>query len=95
MNATSASYNHSRGYYECYLCHKGFGDLRSLNQHVNSPAHKEKVYHCPGRACGKEFRALAALFNHLESVTCGTVRFAAVQRSVGGILSGRRMIGFA
>lgn len=65
-----------------------------MNAHVNSPAHKEKVYHCPGRACSREFKALAALFNHLESETCGTVKFEAVQRNVGGILSGQRMIAF-
>lgn len=95
ITATSASWNHYTGMYECYLCHKGFRDLQSLNNHVNSPAHKEKVYHCPGRMCNREFRALAALFNHLESEACGAVRFDTVQRNVGGILSGQRMIGFA
>jgi hypothetical protein len=93
--ASSASYNYNRSCYECYLCHKGFEQLESLNQHLNSPVHKEKAYHCPGRACGGEFSALAALFNHLESESCGTVRFDAVQRNVGGILSGKKMIGFA
>lgn len=95
ITATRASWNPYRGEYECYLCHKGFGELQSLNQHVNSPAHREKVYHCPGRGCAKEFRALAPLFNHLESESCGAVRFDAVQRNVGGFLSGQRMIGFA
>jgi hypothetical protein len=94
ITATSASYNRNSDLYECYLCHKGFRELKSLNSHVNSPTHREKVYHCPGRACGKEFRALAPLFNHLESETCGAVRFDAVQRNVGGILSGKRLIGF-
>jgi phage FluMu protein Com len=94
ITATSASWNPRIGMYECYLCHKGFRELKSLNSHVNSPAHKEHVYHCPGRTCGREFRALAALFNHLESETCGAVRFDAVQRNVGDILSGQRRIGF-
>jgi hypothetical protein len=93
--ATLASYNHNSGFYECYLCHKGFRELKSLDAHVNSPAHKEKVYHCPGRGCDKDFRALAPLFNHLESEACGAVRFDAVQRNVGGFLSGNRLIGFA
>jgi hypothetical protein len=66
----------------------------SLNSHLNSPAHREKVYHCPGRGCGKEFRALAPLFNHLESESCGAVRFETVQRNVGGILGGNRLIAF-
>ncbi|KAG9379910.1 Dimer-Tnp-hAT domain containing protein [Pyrenophora tritici-repentis] len=74
ITATSASYNCDTLLYECYLCHKGFRELKSLNAHVNSPVHKEKVYHCPGRACAREFRALAALFNHLESESCGAVR---------------------
>ncbi|EDU49779.1 Zinc finger protein [Pyrenophora tritici-repentis] len=95
ITATSASYNCDTLLYECYLCHKGFRELKSLNAHVNSPVHKEKVYHCPGRACAREFRALAALFNHLESESCGAVRFDAVQRNVRGFLSGKRMIGFA
>jgi hypothetical protein len=68
--------------------------LQGLNQHVNSSVHKEKAYHCPGRACAKEFTSLAGLFNHLESETCGAVRFDTVQRNVGGFLSGQRRIGF-
>ncbi|KAH6644751.1 hypothetical protein C7974DRAFT_430449 [Boeremia exigua] len=92
LTATSASWNPYIGKYECYLCHKAFSELHSLNSHVNSPAHKDNVYHCPGQTCRKEFRALAALFNHLESETCGAVRFDAVQRNVGGILSGQRRI---
>jgi hypothetical protein len=77
------------------VCHKAFRELKSLNAHVNSPAHKQKVYHCPGRGCAKDFRALAALFNHLESEACGAVRFEAVQRNVGVFLGGGRAIGFA
>jgi hypothetical protein len=95
FTATSASWNSRIGKYECYLCHKGFQELKSLSNHVNSPAHKEHVYHCPGQMCGREFRALAALFNHLESEACGTMRFETVQRNVGGILSGKRRIAFA
>ncbi|KAF1959877.1 hypothetical protein CC80DRAFT_514305 [Byssothecium circinans] len=95
ITATSASYNHHTDRYECYLCHRGFTQLIDLNQHVNSPAHRQHVYHCPGRGCIKEFKALAGLFNHLESETCGAVRFEAVQRNVTGFDGGRRLIGFA
>lgn len=94
IEATAALYNEYRGCYECYLCHKGFGSLSGLNQHVRSPVHKQNAYHCPGRACGREFKALAGLFNHLESETCGAVRFEAMQRNVGSFLSGRKMIRF-
>jgi hypothetical protein len=76
------------------MCHREFGSLQALNQHVNSPAHREKVYHCPGRTCSKDFTALASLFNHLESEVCGAVRFEAVQRNVGNFLDGRRLISF-
>ncbi|KAF1999664.1 hypothetical protein P154DRAFT_436713 [Amniculicola lignicola CBS 123094] len=81
--------------YECYLCDKEFATLQAVNQHVNSPAHKQKVYHCPGRGCAKEFMSLASLFNHLESESCGAVKFESVQRNVGSFLTGRRTIGFA
>jgi hypothetical protein len=64
-----------------------------LNRHVNSPAHKEEIYHCPGRAGGREFHTLAPLFNHLESETCVAVRFDAAQKIVAGFLSGQRPIG--
>jgi hypothetical protein len=82
--------------WECYICHRGFDSLRGLNQHVNSPIHKEKVYHCPNKrgGCDKQFVSLAALFNHLESESCSFMRFSAVQSHVGTILDGRRMIAF-
>jgi hypothetical protein len=79
--------------FECYICHREFGSARALQQHVNSPTHKQKVYHCPGR-CTKEFVSLAALFNHLESESCGAMRFETVQRNVSNFLTGRRMIAF-
>lgn len=70
--------------------------MKGLNQHVNSAAHSQKVYHCFGRGCGREFARLAGLFNHLESETCGAARFESVQRNVGGFLTGgQRAIGFA
>ncbi|KAF2111719.1 hypothetical protein BDV96DRAFT_176031 [Lophiotrema nucula] len=81
-------------FYECYLCHREFRSLGALNQHVNSPVHKQRVYHCPSRGCSKEFVALAGLFNHLESESCGAVKFDVVQRNVGGFLSGNRLIAF-
>ncbi|KAH6642826.1 hypothetical protein C7974DRAFT_431182 [Boeremia exigua] len=78
--------------HKCYLCHKGFCELKTLNNYVHLPAHKEHVYHCPGRIYRREFRSLAFLFNHPKSETCG-VRFDAVQRNFGGTLSGQRSIG--
>ncbi|KAJ5662774.1 hypothetical protein N7462_011700 [Penicillium macrosclerotiorum] len=78
--ATHAAWNGHN--WECYLCHKLFKNVKSLNQHINSPTHKQKIYHCPNRRenCNKQFVSLAALFNHLESETCGLLRFRQVQQ---------------
>ncbi|KAK5116325.1 hypothetical protein LTR85_009297 [Meristemomyces frigidus] len=81
-------------YWECYMCHRDFKTTTALNQHLNSPAHQQKVYHCPNRSCSKEFVALAALFNHLESESCSFMRFENVQKHVGNVLSGNRLIAF-
>ncbi|KAK6437634.1 hypothetical protein LTR95_006163 [Oleoguttula sp. CCFEE 5521] len=77
--------------YECYLCRRDFKTLRSLNQHLDSPTHKQKIYHCFGRGCGKEFPTLAALFGHLESEACGATRFESVQQNVANVFSGRAL----
>ncbi|KAI7204270.1 hypothetical protein KC343_g7695 [Hortaea werneckii] len=90
--ATSAAWN---GYgFECYFCQREFNTVRSLDQHLNSPAHRQRVYHCPNHRCEKEFVSLAGLFNHLESETCAFMRFEKVQRQVGHVLNGNRMITF-
>lgn len=82
--------------WECYICHSQFSSLHRLNMHLNSPTHKEKVYHCPNHrgGCPKQFVSLARLFNHLESETCSFMRFDKVQQHVGRILDGRRLIAF-
>jgi hypothetical protein len=90
--ATNASWN---GYYfECYLCHHQFTSLIGLNRHLSSPTHKQKLYHCFVSRCGKQFSALAPLFNHLESESCGAVRFGQVQRVATGIMTGQKKIAF-
>ncbi|KAK3292808.1 uncharacterized protein B0H64DRAFT_201676 [Chaetomium fimeti] len=90
--ATAAAYN---GYgYECFFCQREFGTLHGLNQHLNSPAHQEVLYHCPNTRCGSEFKALAAVINHLESESCGAMRFETVQRQIGDIVSGNRLLQF-
>jgi hypothetical protein len=90
--ATEKAWNHRVGAYECYLCHRPFGKLASLNQHLSSPTHQQKLYHCPDASCKKEFATLAAMVNHLESESCGCMRFEAVQRKVQHIVDPRRMI---
>ncbi|KAI1101629.1 hypothetical protein F4804DRAFT_315435 [Jackrogersella minutella] len=81
--------------YECYLCHHKFEKLESLNQHLASPKHQQKLYHCPkGLTCGREFTTLAALMNHLESESCRYTRFENVQKNAKNILSSDRLISF-
>lgn len=82
--------------WECYICHREFNKRGSLDQHLNSPVHQQAVYRCPNNRsrCGKEFSTLAALFGHLESEACGFMRFEKVQKQVGNVLTGRKLIGF-
>lgn len=76
--ATNKSWN---GYFfECYICHRLFDQLNGLNQHLNSPIHKSKLYKCLNRVCNGEFTSLAGLFSHLESEGCGFMRFHQVQQ---------------
>lgn len=70
--------------------------MTDLNLHLNSPAHREKIYHCPNtRGCNKEFVSLGALFNHLESEACGYMRFGGVQnvhRRLNDAILNRKLI---
>jgi uncharacterized NAD-dependent epimerase/dehydratase family protein len=70
-----------------------FFDL-SLTKHVASCPDQEILYHCPKRSCPSEFKTLAAIINHLESETCGAMRFDTVQRRIGDIVSGNRLLCF-
>lgn len=53
---------------------------------------QQALYHCPKRTCAKDFTTLGALINHLESETCGFVRFGAVQANINGLVSGNRLL---
>ncbi|KAK0669899.1 hypothetical protein QBC41DRAFT_99369 [Cercophora samala] len=80
--------------WECYFCHRSFGKLESLNQHLNSPAHQQPLYHCPNHNCRLDFKTLAAIINHLESESCSFMRFEQVQKKIGGIVRGDRLLTF-
>jgi DNA-directed RNA polymerase subunit RPC12/RpoP len=90
--ATEKAWNVEAEAYECYLCHRLFGKLGSLNQHLGSLIHQSKLYHYLGASCRKDFTALAAMINHLESESCGCMRFDVVQKRVQYIVDPRRMI---
>lgn len=44
--------------------------------------------------CGKEFKRLAGVMNHLESESCRFTRFENVQSGFRSIVRGDRLIGF-
>ncbi|KAH7150369.1 hypothetical protein B0J13DRAFT_287648 [Dactylonectria estremocensis] len=87
FEATEMSFNTNLNAYECYLCHRLFDALTSLNAHLSSPRHQQNLYHCPSRSCHKEFTTLAGLINHLESESCGYIRFQAVQNGIHHLVS--------
>ncbi|EKD19942.1 uncharacterized protein L3040_002379 [Drepanopeziza brunnea f. sp. 'multigermtubi'] len=76
--ATERSWNGR--HYECYLCAKQFGTLQGVNAHLASPVHEQKIYRCPKGSCGREYKALSGLVQHVESEICGVMRFAQVQK---------------
>lgn len=82
--------------YECYLCCRVFHGMSDLDKHLKSPTHMQDIYHCPNGRCGSQFKSLAGMFNHLESESCGFIKFDGVQRNVRPILAGsQRLIGFS
>ncbi|CAI7677481.1 unnamed protein product [Penicillium manginii] len=85
---------HNGSYWECYFCHRQFNTASSLSSHLNSPVHKQKIYHCPNKRgnCNKQFITLAGLFAHLESESCGLTRFENVQKEYQNVLTGRGLL---
>ncbi|PKY00130.1 zinc finger protein [Aspergillus campestris IBT 28561] len=81
-------------YWECHICHKKFNSNAFLNTHLNSPVHKQKIYHCPNKegGCHKHFNILAGLLNHLENGSCGYPRFESFQKQLRNVLTGQGAI---
>ena len=94
FEATERSRNVATGAFDCSLCGASFNRLQSLNQHLQSPKHAQKLYHCPKKACNKRFATLAAVTSHLESEKCDFMRFEDVQKAVSRIFDAGRMIAF-
>jgi len=83
--------------YECYLCHRDFRTLVSLNAHLASPRHSspaQKLYKCPNGGCANEFNTLSGLVQHIERGSCGVRRFAAVQTAIDGLTNGFKTLTF-
>jgi len=78
MIATERAWN---GYsYECYLCTREFQTLHALNNHIKSPVHEQAIYRCPKASCGRQYKLLSGLIQHVESESCGVMRFNQVQQ---------------
>jgi hypothetical protein len=75
--ATERAYNGTA--YECYLCHRAFRTLPSLNTHLRSPAHDADEFKCPAKKCGAKFKLISGLIQHIESESCGIARFQQVE----------------
>jgi len=76
--ATDAAWNGRA--FVCYFCTCEFRSLAALNQHLKSPVHERKLYHCP--KCAVKFNAFSGLIQHVESESCGIARFAQVKRTM-------------
>ena len=82
--ASERSWN---GYkYECYLCHGTYTSLSSLNQHLASPIHQDKIYICPASTCRARFTTLSALYQHIDSEKCGVSKYKVVRHTVDSLL---------
>ena len=93
FNYTVTNLAFSGKFWECYICHNKFSTKKGLHSHVNSPVHKQKIYHCPNmKNCLGQFVSLGGLFGHLESETCAYMRFETVQHRVTDVLRGRKLI---
>ena len=91
--ATEAAWNRRVQCYECYLCHKYFSELDSLNRHLASAAHEERIYMCPLNTCRATFARFSSLWKHIESEKCGVKRFRQVQETIDGITNRFKAIG--
>ena len=59
--------------YSCAQCAKTFRNAKDLENHVNSPIHLPKIFHCghpPGSFGYRTFRTLSDLARHLGSGAC-------------------------
>jgi uncharacterized C2H2 Zn-finger protein len=85
--ATEASFNGS--YYICpfVVCLKRkFNNLKALNQHLNSTAHDESQFKCPG--CFTKFKLLSGFIQHIEGHTCvnsGSGTFEQIELQIGSL----------
>jgi hypothetical protein len=90
MWATNLSWNGAG--FECCLCHRTYGALEQLNQHLQSAFHLQNIYRCPKLDCGVEFSTLSGLCQHVEGGSCGVARFRQVRDTMEGFTRGFNLL---
>lgn len=72
----------------CDWCGKSFISAEAVGSHLLSSVHDAEVYHCLNdpEECDKNFRSLAAMFNHLESESCGFTCFEDVPSYLNAVI---------
>ena len=67
----------SGGGFSCSYCNKKFQTQRQLRDHLNSPVHAAKIFHCPTDLGGqphasgeKKFKIVSGMVQHLEGDAC-------------------------
>ncbi|KAJ5109008.1 zinc finger protein [Penicillium angulare] len=81
--------------WECHICHVYFEAFKSLEQHLDSPAHRQRYYHCPNTLCERPFTRLSGLFAHLESGSCAFMRIENVldmHRALNNVAIGHKLL---
>ncbi|TFY54250.1 hypothetical protein EVG20_g9784 [Dentipellis fragilis] len=84
--ATELSWNGDA--YQCFLCNRCFGKLVSLNSHLQSPRHEEKIYRCPNATCQMQFTTLGSFVQHAENGGCGVRQFKQVKSALDEMIVG-------
>ncbi|KZV84212.1 hypothetical protein EXIGLDRAFT_842403 [Exidia glandulosa HHB12029] len=77
---TDEMYDANARLWVCWLCSKRMRHKEQLEQHLKGPAHAEKLFRCPGtacgKACGKEASSLSGIMQHIESQRCNAYELA-------------------
>ncbi|OSX58480.1 hypothetical protein POSPLADRAFT_1085916, partial [Postia placenta MAD-698-R-SB12] len=70
------------------ICHCQSQTLDRLNQHLASPTHDAEIYQFPKafQGCGRKFRVLSALCQHVESKKCVIRRFNAPMQNLDSMM---------
>lgn len=72
------THNNPDGTWPCTICDRSFKKKGHLLDHLNSPAHAPKLFHCPAALVGshagkkdKTFKTLSGMAQHIEIGACG------------------------